>query len=531
MPRYFSNQKGFANLIVLVLLLAGLGIGVYLATHPTIFKPRASTSGPISGPTAGPTGLPSSFGKALYLNGEDSHVSTLKTLVTDSNYFTLDLWAYPEMRSDNSKPHRIIVSKTGGKNTLDFSLGLRQTFGKDKLELTFALFTPGPATRNWFIPDAITPKKWQHIAVVANNGTLGIFIDGKKVLNDTYTPFSPGAVLGPSGLVIGSTDFITGAPELNNLYKGYIDELRLSSGTLFSSDFVPLNQPWEVIGGQTQKLFHFDGDLTDALSSTSSNKVTFADSSSIISDIPPAPKPSLASSPGPTFSQIPKPSVSNQVVLFYDFYEGTGASVTDRSKTGNTGTWLGTLGTQWTVGKSGSGANFNGTNNYINIPNSATLRLSGDTTINFWINPASSQQMYSTILSKHSSGNAGYTIEQYANNTNKYYLSWGNSVTFTCNTAADVITLTPNIWQHVTFVKSGNVVTGYVNGNKQYSCNGAFSNIASNGDALTIGRWSAGRSRYWRGQLDDLRIYNYSVYQTQILDDMNGIGTSSATTP
>jgi hypothetical protein len=35
-------ENGFAHILALLILLVGLGIGVYLVTHPTIFKPKAS---------------------------------------------------------------------------------------------------------------------------------------------------------------------------------------------------------------------------------------------------------------------------------------------------------------------------------------------------------------------------------------------------------------------------------------------------------------------------------------------------------
>ncbi len=38
------NQKGFAHLFILLILLLGLGIGLYLVQHPQIFRPRAENS-------------------------------------------------------------------------------------------------------------------------------------------------------------------------------------------------------------------------------------------------------------------------------------------------------------------------------------------------------------------------------------------------------------------------------------------------------------------------------------------------------
>ncbi len=37
-----KNQEGFAQILMLLILVAGLGAGLFLVTHPTIFKPKAS---------------------------------------------------------------------------------------------------------------------------------------------------------------------------------------------------------------------------------------------------------------------------------------------------------------------------------------------------------------------------------------------------------------------------------------------------------------------------------------------------------
>lgn len=39
-----SNQKGFVHLFILLILLAGVGVGLYLVQHPAIFQPKASES-------------------------------------------------------------------------------------------------------------------------------------------------------------------------------------------------------------------------------------------------------------------------------------------------------------------------------------------------------------------------------------------------------------------------------------------------------------------------------------------------------
>lgn len=56
MPSF--NQKGIAHLFLLVLLAAGIGLGVYLVNQKTNIFPQAA-SGPISGPITSPSPSPS----------------------------------------------------------------------------------------------------------------------------------------------------------------------------------------------------------------------------------------------------------------------------------------------------------------------------------------------------------------------------------------------------------------------------------------------------------------------------------------
>ncbi len=42
------NQRGIAHILVLLLLIAGLGVGVYLVQHQTNLFPKAAVSKPIT---------------------------------------------------------------------------------------------------------------------------------------------------------------------------------------------------------------------------------------------------------------------------------------------------------------------------------------------------------------------------------------------------------------------------------------------------------------------------------------------------
>ena len=72
-------------------------------------------------------------------------------------------------------------------------------------------------------------------------------------------------------------------------------------------------------------------------------------------------------------------------VAAYGFSETAGATVTDSSSLGNTGTLEGA--TRVAGGKYGAALSFDGTNDRVRIPDSASLDLTSGMTLEAWVNP------------------------------------------------------------------------------------------------------------------------------------------------
>src|SRR5450759_5412343 len=70
------------------------------------------------------------------------------------------------------------------------------------------------------------------------------------------------------------------------------------------------------------------------------------------------------------------------LVGYWKFDEGTGTNATDSSGMGNNGTL--TNGPTWTTGKVGGALSFDGTDDYVNVPDNPSLDMSGNLTIEFW---------------------------------------------------------------------------------------------------------------------------------------------------
>lgn len=71
------------------------------------------------------------------------------------------------------------------------------------------------------------------------------------------------------------------------------------------------------------------------------------------------------------------------IVLYLPFDEGQGKSVVDQSDKGNDGKIIGDA--NWVEGKNGKALEFNGTSDFVEVPNSPSLNITGEVTILAWI--------------------------------------------------------------------------------------------------------------------------------------------------
>ncbi len=214
------------------------------------------------------------------------------------------------------------------------------------------------------------------------------------------------------------------------------------------------------------------------------------------------------------------PPPGSGLAAAYNFDEGTGTLAHDLSGNANTGTL--TNGPTWTTGKYGTAISFNGVNNYVLIPNSSSLDISGQgLTIEFWANITNVSGSDGVLFAKPwnpSSMNSPYYqygIEFSAGRKQlDFYLGFTTM-------AYTYFSMTPALasWTHVAFTYDGAAVKGYLNGVQQFSTAETRS-IQARGNSLRLGVDGAFGQPYL-GELDDIRIYNRALTQSEIQTDMN----------
>ncbi|MEV0228470.1 LamG-like jellyroll fold domain-containing protein [Nonomuraea sp. NPDC050786] len=209
---------------------------------------------------------------------------------------------------------------------------------------------------------------------------------------------------------------------------------------------------------------------------------------------------------------VTAPPPNTGLVAAYGMNEGTGTTVADSSGKSNTGTLSNAT---WSnSGKYGKALSFNGTNAYVNIPDSTTLRLTTGMTLEAWLNPATATGYRTALIKQHASGNA-YALWANADNNQPYT----EIVTGTDQGLLGTASLPVNTWTHLTATYDGATLRLYTNGT-QVAQKAVTGTIRGDTQPLRIGG-SALWGEYFNGLIDDVRVYNRALTPTEIQNDMN----------
>ena len=190
------------------------------------------------------------------------------------------------------------------------------------------------------------------------------------------------------------------------------------------------------------------------------------------------------------------------VTSFYNFDEGSGGIVNDVSGNGNNGAITGAT---WTInGKNAGGLSFDG-NDYVNF---GDIDLSGPFTLMHWMNPSDLSGSYQSTLMKRL--NFGFEF-----NSNIIEASIGNGVSWSATASGTLSGV--GIWDHLAMSYDGTTLSFYINGNLVDTATGTYT---SGDNPLLMGAWTTG-SEFYKGTIDDARIYSRALSQIEIQSDMN----------
>ena len=157
------------------------------------------------------------------------------------------------------------------------------------------------------------------------------------------------------------------------------------------------------------------------------------------------------------------------------------------------------------LGDAGNALSFNGTTQYVNIPDANSLDMTNNYTLECWFK-ADSFGGLRALISKYHSGSAnGYLLR-----LNGTELDFDQMTTSGLNLQAGQ-------WYHVAAVNSNGTRRLYVNGVEK-AISGTATVVIANTDPVRLASEFDGR--YFAGQLDETRIWNTSRTQAEIQQGM-----------
>jgi hypothetical protein len=206
--------------------------------------------------------------------------------------------------------------------------------------------------------------------------------------------------------------------------------------------------------------------------------------------------------------------VINGVVLALPLDEGTGTTVYDRSGNNNHGT---IYGAQWTTdAKFGTALSFDGVDDYVRIPNNASLQIRGPISIVYWLKfPPHTLKNWEAHITKGDNSWRTSFAEQI---TRLHFGISGTSVNF----VDGVTQLNANQWYFASFVynPAASVAQIYYNAilDRQVTATGL---INVNTYDVAIGENLQRTGRFYTGIFDEIRVYNTALTQSDITDLYN----------
>jgi hypothetical protein len=210
-------------------------------------------------------------------------------------------------------------------------------------------------------------------------------------------------------------------------------------------------------------------------------------------------------------------SVSADLVGYWKFDEGSGNVAVDSSGYGNDGTINGTP--NWVAGQIGSALDFDGSTNYVEIPNNDSFSITDTITIAAWTYMRTSASGEMAIVSKGGweANNLPYELTETPGDV-IFWQFYNDAGRDGCSPDSPPV----GEWHHIAGTYDGIATKCYIDGmlGEEWQYAGK---MPINSLPVTIGRRTTGGT-WFNGMIDEVAIFNNALTEDEIQKIMMGIG-------
>ncbi|MEL1247141.1 LamG-like jellyroll fold domain-containing protein [Flavobacterium helocola] len=318
----------------------------------------------------------------------------------------------------------------------------------------FIAFGTGPAD-DLVSTVSVNDGNWHHIAATCNNGFKSLYVDG--VLQGTQTVGTP---------LITNNDNVRIGSQIDSYspiraFHGDIDDVRFWSVAKTQTE-INNSKNLELVGNETGLVAYYN------------------------------------------FNQGINAGNNVAVTTAIDATGTNNGTVTNFTLTGATSNWI--------SGPAATHLNFDGVNDYVELPNESNYDFTTNLTIEFMVR-TSNLNVYTSFVSK---GNGSWRVQTSGDGLIAYAAN-GAFVDFKSSTRLD-----DNNWHHVAVTYDGAFARIYIDGVLENS-RGASGTITNTSHPVVIGamRETGPAGRYLNGDIDEVRIWNVARTATQIANSRN----------
>lgn len=253
--------------------------------------------------------------------------------------------------------------------------------------------------------------------------------------------------------------------------------------------------------GKTNKMGNFTSRVFDAETNTSWENISWNPNAPYLKELP------NNEASEEDYSENNINMSSNELLLHLNESSG---SIIDSSGNGNNGT---SFGADYALeGKFDKSMYFNGSSDYIEIPNSSNLNISNQITLEVWakwnIEPTSGND-WAQILNKN--GESQYQIQHNFDNTGfEFAINTTSGRTWVIGNTNPV----QNKWHHIVATYDGSMMQLYVDGSLDNTQTHS-GDIVSSSSSLLLGKHKD-YNRHFNGNIDELAIYSRVLSASEI---------------